>query len=115
MLNRRHLLFVVAITVGIFAISLCFLVRSASEGPTWTNYTRIQDGMSFEEAGRILGKAETTSEGNGGDCIMIAVWIAKDNSTFLIAFMDDGKVIKQWVDSGQVTTFNKLFRCLHLE
>ncbi|MDB5310751.1 MAG: hypothetical protein JWO38_4953 [Gemmataceae bacterium] len=111
--NRCLLVVVSGFAVSVLVAGIC-MTRPGRVGPTWTNYSQIQDGTTIEEAESRLGKATSVSQGGSGSARTVATWVAEDDSVFWIAFRADGTVMKQWFDSKRVTIFDKILRRLHL-
>ena len=114
-MKKRDLLLIAVTLAACVATFGIRALNSARPGPSWTNYMRIQDRMTFEDAERILGRATTSNKGAEGERNVAATWIAKDKSVFVIAFLEDRTVVKQWYDSNEITILDEFRRRLNLD
>jgi len=114
-MKKRQLLLIAApLTVCIVVFGTLSL-RPSSPRVSWTNYVRIQEGMTFDDVERILGHANSVGAGVGGVKNVNAVWVSKDASVMIIVFQEDRVFMTQWIDSKNVTIFDVFRRLVHLD
>ena len=89
--NRRMFWLIAGIVICI-ALLTAFLVASfhmgTPNGYTYTQYQRLQTGMSYEQVTNLLGDDGTALTGSDG-AVKTYVWTNEDGSNITVTFVDD--------------------------